>query len=31
MEISKKAFKKAAGILYKQGKIVFEEDGIRIV
>lgn len=29
--ISKKAFKKATGALYKQGKIIFEENGIKRV
>ncbi|WP_291862654.1 S1-like domain-containing RNA-binding protein [Marinilabilia sp.] len=30
LQMSKKAFKKAVGSLYKQGKILIEQDGIRV-
>lgn len=30
LQMSKKAFKKAVGSLYKQGKIMIEQDGIRV-
>jgi predicted RNA-binding protein (virulence factor B family) len=29
--MSKKAFKKAVGALYKERKIVIEEDGIKLI
>lgn len=31
LEMSKKSFKRAVGILYKQKKIILEKDGIRII